>query len=50
LNQKAFLEDTESLIARDLDYDIKEAAHLVYRELIEEIPGDPYRGEDNIFQ
>lgn len=50
LNQKAFLEDTESLIAKNLDYDIQEAARLVYREIIEKIPGAPYRGEDNIFK
>ena len=50
LNQKTFVEDTESLIARNLDYDIQKAVRLVHRKIIKKIPGDPYRGENNIFQ
>ena len=50
LDQQTFVEDTESLISRDLDYDIREAVHLVHENIIKKIAGDPYRGEDNIFQ
>jgi predicted nucleotidyltransferase component of viral defense system len=44
-----FGEDIEGLLAPAIDYDINEAINLVHEELIQQLEGDPYQGDDNIF-
>ncbi|MBS3789209.1 hypothetical protein KGY79_13570, partial [Candidatus Bipolaricaulota bacterium] len=50
LYNTTFIEDTRSLIASSLDYDIEEAMRLVHERLVQKISGDPYEGENNIFR
>ena len=44
-----FGEDIKNLLAPGVEYDFKEAVDLVHEKLIKYLPGDPYKGEDNIF-
>ena len=44
LGSAAFLEDIRMLIPPDVVYDLIAAAEVVRRELIERLPGDPWKG------
>ena len=50
VDDRLFIGDLEPLISRDFDYDPRDAMDLIHEELIQDIPGDPYQGDDNIFE
>lgn len=48
-DDRLFVGDLEPLISREYDYDVRDAMDLIHDELIQDIPGDPYQGDDNYF-
>ena len=41
--------DVEPLLAPKITYNFKEAVDLIHEKLVKNLPGDPYKGDDNIF-
>lgn len=44
-----FIGDLKPLVTRDFGYEVEDAMYCLHRNLIKNLPGDPYQGEDNIF-
>ena len=43
-HDRAFLDEGRALLAADVEYDPREAVELIRRELIQRLPGEPWKG------
>lgn len=49
LDDRLFIEDLGPLITGNFNYEVEQAMHLLHEKIIQEIPGDPYQGNENVF-
>ncbi len=49
LKDDEFRKDVEPTLTTDIEYSPDKAVEIVHAELIQQLAGDPYQGEDNIF-